>query len=169
MSHYCSVFKRGALAITLSLLLAPIQAAPFEKGDMEASLLVGSGRAFNEDYTVIGAGFGYYVAQGLKLGIDAQSWQGGSVGIKKISPHVQYVLVNNEGLMPYFGAFYRKTSIDGYEDLDAAGARAGVYLSTRNNFYMSVGIAHENYLSCDEAVYVDCSDTYPEVTLSFRL
>ena len=151
------------------LFFAPAHAAPFAKGDVGVSLVVGSGQAFNDNYTIVGAGIGYYVLDGLRLGISGQTWLGGDISINKYSPQVQYVMARDEKLKPYLGAFYRKTSIEEFDDLDSVGGRAGVYLSGRGNNYISVGIVHENYLSCDEAVYVSCSDTYPELTVTFSM
>ena len=63
--------------VTLILLLAcinimPVMADPFQKGRQSVALIVGSGSSFDEDYIVLGAGYGYYVLAGLELGIDAK-------------------------------------------------------------------------------------------------
>ncbi|MCW8924555.1 MAG: hypothetical protein OQK69_13165 [Gammaproteobacteria bacterium] len=157
------------LIMVLVIFSAPVNSAPFEKDDIGVSLLVGSGRAFNDNYTIIGAGIGYYVLDGLKLGINGQAWTGGEVSINKYSPQIQYVMMRKEKLKPYIGAFYRKTTIEGFEDLDSAGGRAGFYFSGQGGHYISIGIVHEAYLSCDEAIYVSCSDTYPEIAITFNL
>ncbi|MFC1588973.1 hypothetical protein ACFL3P_01735 [Pseudomonadota bacterium] len=169
MNRYFLSLKQSLLAIVLAVFIAPAHAAPFAKGDVGVSLLVGSGQAFNDSYTIVGAGIGYFVADGLKLGINAETWLGGDVSINKFSPQVQYVMAREEKLKPYLGIFYRKTSIEGFEDLDAAGGRAGVFLSQQRGYYLSIGVVHESYLSCDEAVFVSCSDTYPEITFTFSL
>lgn len=169
MSDYFPRFQRSCLAIVLSAFFAPAQAAPFAQGDMSVSVLVGSGRAFNDNYTIVGAGVGYYVLDGLRLGVDAETWLGGRIDINKVSPQVQYVFARTEKLKPYLGAFYRRATIEGLDDLNSAGARAGVYLSNRGGYYLSFGIVQENYLSCDETVYVSCSDTYPEISLTISL
>ena len=169
MNHYFLRLSRCCLALIFSLSFTSVSAAPFAKGDVAVSLVVGSGQAFNDNYTIVGAGIGYYVIDGLRLGINGQTWLGGDVSINKYSPQLQYVMARDEKLKPYVGAFYRKTTIDGFEDLDSVGGRAGVYFSGRGNYYISVGVVHENYLSCDQAVYVSCSDTYPELTVTFSL
>lgn len=169
MNHNFLNLKQGLLVMVLVALLFPAQAAPFKKGDLSASLMVGSGQAFNDNYTIVGAGIGYYVLDGLKLGINGQTWRGGEVSINKYSPQIQYVMLRNEQIKPYLGAFYRRTSIDGFDDLDSAGGRAGVYLSGQDDYYISIGIVHESYISCDESIYVSCSDTYPELSITFSL
>lgn len=169
MNHYFLYLSRCYLVIVLFSFFVPAHAARFEQGDMGVSVVVGSGQAFNENYTIAGAGIGYYVLDGLKIGVDVEVWMGGSVDISKVSPQIQYVFARENNLKPYVGAFFRKMKIDGFEDLDSAGARAGVFLSERNGYYMSIGVVHENYLSCDKAVYVSCSDTYPELTFTFSL
>ena len=117
----------------------------------------------------MGAGIGYYVIDGLKLGINAQFWLGGDISINKISPQFQYVFARDEKLKPYIGAFYRKTSVEGLQDLDSSGFRAGVFLSSRGGHYMGFGLVHETYNRCDKTVLLSCSDTYPELIFTFVL
>ena len=169
MRHSYLSLSQFFLAVIFSSSLLPVSAAPFAKGDVGVSVVVGSGQAFYDNYTIVGAGVGYYVMDGLKLGIDAEIWFGGNVSINKISPQLQYVFAREEKLKPYIGVFYRKMSIEGFEDLNSAGARVGAVFSNRGGYYMGVGIVHESYLSCDEAVFISCSDTYPEITLTFSL
>lgn len=167
--NYFLRLKQFLIVMMFSAFLTSAHAAPFKQGDMSFSLLLGSGQAFNDNYTIVGAGIGYYVLDGLRLGIEGESWMGGDISISKYSPQIQYVFSRNEQIKPYLGVFYRKTSITGFDDLDSAGGRAGVYLSTKGNYYMSIGVAHESYLDCDESIYVSCSDTYPELTITFSL
>ncbi|MDH5388049.1 MAG: hypothetical protein OEY06_06335 [Gammaproteobacteria bacterium] len=169
MRYKFPCLKQCLMTMVFCVFFTPAHAAPFAKGDVSVSLVLGSGQAFNDNYSVVGAGVGYYVLDGLRLGISGQRWLGGDILINKYSPQVQYVMARDEKLKPYLGVFYHKTSIEGFDDLDAAGGRAGVYLSGRGNYYISVGIVHEYYLSCDEVVYVSCSDTYPELTVTFSL
>jgi hypothetical protein len=169
MSHYFLRFSQICLALVLPAFFAPAYASPFDQGSLGVSVLVGSGQAFNDNYTILGAGAGYYVLDGLRLGLDAETWLGGRIGINKVSPQVQYVFAREEKLKPYLGAFYRRASIEGLDDLNSAGARAGVYLSSRGGYYLSFGLVQENYLSCDKTVFVSCSDTYPEITITISL
>ena len=169
MRYKFSCLKQCSMIMIFCLFFPTAHAAPFAKGDVGVSLVLGSGQAFNDNYNIVGAGIGYYVLDGLRLGISGQTWLGGDVSITKYSPQVQYVMARDEMLKPYLGVFYRKTYIEGLEDIDATGGRAGVYLSGRGNYYISVGIVHEKYLSCNETVYESCSDNYPELSVTFSL
>jgi len=155
----------AALTFLLFCMARPAGAAggPFNEGSMRISLQVGNGYAFNQSYLVVGAGFGYFVAQNLELGLEADSWSGASPHITTISPEVRYVVPTGGSIRPYVGAFYRRTIIDGYDDLNSVGGRAGIYYVTSLGNYFGVGVAYEQYLSCNEAVYGSCNDTYPEI------
>jgi hypothetical protein len=155
-----------ALNVLLSGAASPAHAAdrdPFANGSMRLSVLVGNGYAFDESYLVVGVGFGYFVAKGLELGLDAESWSGANPGITKISPAVRYVVPTNSAIRPYIGAFYQRTMIENYNDLNSAGGRAGIYFLSGQGSYFGAGVVYEQYLSCDQAVYHSCSSTYPEI------
>jgi hypothetical protein len=136
---------------------------PFAGGSMRASVLVGNGYAFNESYVIIGVGFGYFFAKGLELGLEGEYWTSGDPGITKLSPSVRYVVPTNGAVRPYVGAFYRWTTIENYDDLNSTGGRAGIYILSGQGSYFGAGVVYEKYLSCDEAVYNSCSETYPEI------
>jgi hypothetical protein len=59
------------------------------------------------------------------------------------------------------------TPLDGLDDLSGIGARAGVNIEFNPRTYLGVGAIYVDYISCDEATYVDCSESYPELTLNF--
>jgi len=156
----------AALACLIICTARPAEAAgdPFSEGSMRVSMLVGNGYAFNQSYFVVGAGFGYFIAQDLELGLDADTWSGASPHISTISPEVRFVVPTNGSIKPYIGVFYRRTLISGgYDDLNSVGARAGIYFVTRQGSYFGAGVAYEQYFSCNEAVYGSCSDLYPEI------
>jgi hypothetical protein len=154
--------------LTLLLLSTALPAGaadrdPFSSGSGRASVLIGNGYAFNESYLIVGVGVGYYFAKGLEVGLDAEFWSGSDPGITKISPSVRYVVPTGSALRPYVGAFYRRTLIDNYDDLNSTGGRAGLYLVSGQGSYFGAGVVYENYLSCNQSVYLSCSDTYPEI------
>jgi len=157
------------LTSVLLLVTANSFAGFFNKGARNLSLVVGSGNAFNENYTILGAGLGYYVLDGLELGFDAQYWMGGEPSISKLSPQLQYVFARHAHIKPYLGAFFRRTSIDGFDDLDSSGARLGVFFTSDAGHYFGVGFVNEKYLDCNETVLISCSDSYPEITIRFVL
>lgn len=141
-------------------------ADPFGKGSGRLSVIIGSGEAFNDDYTILGVGAGYYVFDGFEIGLDGEAWLGGDPDIYKISPGIRYVLPIETVLRPYVGGFYRHTFIDGFDDLDSFGARGGVYVMPGRNWYLGLGVVYESYADCSESVYDSCDEVYPEITFS---
>jgi hypothetical protein len=141
----------------------------FSKDSTSISALVGSGRAFNDDYIILGVGAGYYLAKGLELGIDAQYWFSGDPSITKVSPKITYVFTQPKAIKPYVGAFYRRTFYGDYkgisiDDQNSYGYRAGAYLNTSSNVHIGGGIVYEEYTDCN--ALSDCSTTYPEIIFS---
>ncbi len=144
-------------------------AGAFGQGRTHVVATAGTGRAFNDDYLVLGLGISYYVINGLNVGLGFESWSGGDPGMRKLTPSAQYVFYQLGRIKPYVGAFYRRTYIDGLPDIDSAGARAGAYFQAGRNAYLGAGVVYESYMDCNERVYHSCSSTYPEVsfTLAF--
>jgi hypothetical protein len=139
----------------------------FSAGTKRLSVVVGNGYAFNNSYVLIGVGAGYFFVNGLYLGLDFEYWTGSSPKITKVSPRLDYVLNTGSALRPYAGVFYRRTIIEGLDDLDSIGGRAGLYFMSGKSVYVGAGLVYENYLSCDTAIYSSCNDTYPEVVIAF--
>lgn len=166
------IMKRMAFSKTVFLailILMPLtsMAGMFDKGSKRFSLLIGSGQAFGDNYTIIGIGAGYYAYDGLELGINLDSWQGGSPDINEVTPEIRYVFRNQSSIDPYVGALYRWTFISGLDDLTAYGLRAGVYITTGRTSYMGIGVAYIENTDCDERIYISCSETYPELSIAF--
>ena len=161
-------------ALTLSTTLsAPSQAASvgtggistaFSKGSVTLGVLAGSGTAYRNDYFILGAGVGYYVVNGLELGLNAEHWFGDDPSISKLSPSVKYVFTQVDPVKPYVGAFYRRTYIGSRDDQDSFGYRAGAYFSGSRGVYIGGGIVYEEYTDC--SAFLDCSNTYPEIIVS---
>ena len=145
--------------------MAANAAAAFSQGSTHMMLVGGSGYAFNNSYFVIGVGASYYVMDGLSLGLSAESWRGGDPGINKLTPSIEYVF-QLPRMLPYVGAYYRRTYVDNLPDLDSVAGRAGVYIAGGNNVYIGVGGVYESYLDCNETVFVNCTDTYPEFSIA---
>ena len=144
----------------------------FSKNSTSVGVVVGSGSAFNDDYIILGIGVGYYVTQGLELGIDLERWTSGEPTITKVSPQIRYVFTESKTIKPYVGAFYRRTQFDDFkgielDDQDSFGYRAGAYFSTDNRVYIGGGVVYEEYKDCSR--FTDCSTTSPELifTVSF--
>ncbi len=165
------LLRRTLIGCFLLALLLPAaanaaeKASPFDEGNARISLFLGSGYAFDKTYSIFGLGAGYFVADGLELGLDAETWSG-TPGITQVSPSVRFVIKTTGPINPYAGIFYRRTFIDGYRDQDTIGARAGVFFLTGGNFYFGAGAAQEFHLTCDRAVYKNCEELYPELLVA---
>jgi hypothetical protein len=144
----------------------------FSKNSTSVAVVIGAGSAFNDNYTILGLGIGYYVVKGLELGIDLQRWISGEPTITKVSPQIRYVFTQPEIIKPYVGAFYRRNSYGDYngielDDQDSFGYRAGAFFSTNNRVYIGGGVVYEEFKDCSG--FTECSITYPEIifTVSF--
>ncbi|HEY6239791.1 MAG TPA: hypothetical protein VIW78_03055 [Burkholderiales bacterium] len=168
--------KLAAIAVTAVATFAsspPVTAAEvagvFSKGSTSLAIIGGSGYAFNQSYLVLGLGVGYYVIDGLNVGLSVESWSGANPTLYKVTPSVQYVFHQIPHLKPYIGTFYRRTYVENQSDINSWGGRAGAYLSAGRSAYVGFGAVYESYIDCNKTVYHSCSDTYPEVsfTISF--
>jgi len=166
-----TILKRLSLLIILSSggLALPAHSGPFSQGSQSVSIIAGAGSAFRDDYFILGVGYGYYVINGLELGIDAQFWLSGDPSITKVSPQIRYVFTQPKTVKPYIGTFYRRTFIDELDDLDSFGYRAGLNFMGQGNFYFGAGFVYEEYRDCNETIFSSCSDTYPEILFSFSM
>ena len=145
--------------------LAETNAYPFNKGRTRFSLQVGNTTAFNQNYTAIGIGGGYYVRDGLEVGLDGDAWFGMDVpGIYRLSPGLRYVLYSLDQYKPYAGIFYRRSFIEGHDDRNEAGGRAGVTVLTGWSSNLSVGLVYDVHINCDKTVYSSCSQFYTELS-----
>ena len=167
MRNVRSIVTAALLATALSLTGgASLAKDPFEKGTVRGSVILGAGSSFDESYLILGLGAGYYVLDGLELGLNWQTWLGGDPRINQITPEITYVFRNKSNIDPYVGALYRKTFISGFDDLSAYGGRAGVFIPTGSRYFIGVGGVFLKYTGCSESVYRDCSDVYPEFMFS---
>lgn len=153
----------------LSLTSSFAYAEPFDKGNTVATLAIGSGQFFRENYLIIGAGIGYYVTDGIELGVDVDFWTGGDPSIYEITPKLTYVFDNSSQFKPYLGAFYNRTYIEDYNDSDALGYRVGAYMPAGQNTYIGFGMVHTELQDCRETIIVSCSETYTELTFMISI
>jgi len=152
---------------TVTSAIAAEDAGHFAKGRTQFTVLGGTGYAFDESYLVLGIGAGYYVLDGLNVGLQLEAWLDGDPSLYKITPSINYVLYSVPRIKPYVGAFYRFTEIEDQPSLDSAGGRAGVYLQLGRNGYAGLGAVYESYLDCNTRIYVSCDEVYPEVSFVF--
>jgi hypothetical protein len=170
-----NIFRAARLAAFAVMFLALAAAAPnalcqephpFGAGAARLSVAFGGAMAFNQDYSVFGLGVGYFVADGIEVGLDAEQWFGNSPRIQQVSPQLRVVINTAGKVKPYLGAFYRRTFIENYRDLDTVGGRAGVYVLAGRNTYFGAGLAEDVHLNCDRTVYASCSETFPEILIA---
>ena len=144
---------------------APVKAAGmFSKGNKRVSGMVGWGHSFDTDYLLLGVGVGYFVANGLDVGVDFEGWLVGDPTVYKLSPRADYVLWKAKRIKPYAGAFYRWNFVgSGIDDQSSLGGRAGAFYQSRGGRSMAgAGVVYERYLNLDERL--GSSDVvYPEV------
>ncbi|HEU4728220.1 MAG TPA: hypothetical protein VFT22_10035 [Kofleriaceae bacterium] len=142
---------------------------PFDQGRISLMAGAGAESAFGFRYFGVGLGVGYFVLDGLEVGLFGLHEFGDGPSLNEVSPSVRYVaapLVGRWPVIPYAGVFYNHWFVgDPGSDSDTAGTRAGVvYLSGR--MLAGIGIAYEHVLStCIES----CDQVYPDVTLGFTL
>lgn len=159
-----------SLAVSFAILFSgSVLAGPFEKGSSSLLISAGSVSAFDDDYFILGLGYGYFVLDGLQLGIDIESWLGGDPSVYQLTPQVQYVFHQVPKVQPYLGAFYTRSYIEGFDDLDAFGYRAGLYFAVGGNSRIGIGGARREYQDCKETVYTDCSSSFTELTFLITL
>ncbi len=160
--------------LTVSLLAAvlfPMQlnAGAFDKDTVTGTLAVGSGQLYSEDYFVIGLGAGYFVTDGLQLGLDVNFWTGGEPSIYEVTPKLTYVFENKSSVKPYVGMFYNRTFIEGFDDSNSLGYRAGFYSPVGEKAYIGIGAVYTELQDCIETEFISCSSTYTELSLIFTL
>jgi hypothetical protein len=68
-------------------------------------------------------------------------------------------------VQPYVGRFYRHTAIAGLPGINSVGDRAGIYIASAPNAYISLGFVHEAYLDCQQTIY-RTSETYPDISFT---
>jgi hypothetical protein len=142
---------------------------PFDQGRFNLGFGAGSQTALGYRYFVVAGGVGYYVLDGVELGLGASHQFGDGPGITRATPGVRYVaqpLVGRSPLVPYAGVFYSHYFIgDGFTDVDTVGTRGGL-LYVSGSLVVGLGVAFERVVSeCSS----NCSAVYPDITLSLAL
>lgn len=139
-------------------------AGMFSKGRKRVSVTGGWSHSLGEDYLLVGVGAGYFLANGLDVGVDFEGWFFGNPTVYKLSPRADYVMWKSPRMKPYVGGFFRRTFITGgAEDLNSLGGRAGVFYKGTRGGMVGAGAVYERYLNCDDTLYSSCDTFYPEI------
>jgi hypothetical protein len=164
------VFAALAVAVFASPAFAddsaPPRPTPFDRGKIGISIGGGSTSAFSHTYYVLGGGVGYFVLDGVELGLSGLVQFGADPSIEKLSPSLRYVaqpLVGKWPVIPYVGGFYTHWFVGKpYPDVDTVGGRGGG-LFVSGQVVLGLGVVYERIIS---ACTMDCDLVYPDVTIS---
>lgn len=151
------------------------RAGRFSQGRSRLSLNGGSTGNFGNQYIFIGGGYGYFIADGLEIGLDGAWYFGDDPSIAVLSPNARYVLWQLDAIKPYVGAFFERQFLGEYQgtdldDIDSVGARAGVaWLAGRS--FLTAGIAYAKVLDCEKntQVQLECERIIPEFGFGFSM
>ena len=140
-----------------------VDAGMFSKGKRRVTGMAGWGQSLGQDYLLVGIGVGYFIRNGLDVGVDFEGWFIGDPQMYKLTPRFDYVLYKAKRIKPYAGGFYRYTFMgSGIDDQSSMGGRAGAFYQSRGGRSMAgAGVVYERYLNLDERLgssYV----VYPE-------
>jgi len=160
------------IATTVAILLAvapnDAHAEPFRKG----SIRLGGGLGYvqtvgGDGFVSIGLSGGYFLVDGLELGIDGSAWIGANPSVTILGTRLTYVVFQVPHLHPYAGPFYRHWFVgQQMPDIDTIGVRGGLIVPAGPRFYAFGGVGYERVVSaCDR----NCSNIFPEFGLSFVL
>ena len=139
---------------------------PFVRDRARVSIGAGLSVTNDDTYLRLGAGVGYYLIDGLEIGIDTDLWLIGDPTVWNVTPGLLYVFHLVPTLKPYVGTFYRHAFVFDAEDLDSIGARAGAYF-VQGRVYFGAGVVYERWLDCNGSTLIDCDEIYPELVLAF--
>lgn len=147
----------------------PPPSTPFDRGKFSLGLYGGSQSTLGHRYFGIGGGLGYFVLDGVELGLGGQFLFGDGPNIGRVTPSLRYVaqpLVRSSPVVPYVGVFYERAFIgEDIADVDTVGGRLGlIYVSGK--LLLGVGVAYARTVS--ECV-TDCSSVYPDFAIALSL
>ncbi len=150
------------LVAAAAAVVAPrsANAEGFRQGSVTLGAGVGWVQTTTDSYVSVGVSGGYYVVDGLELGLGVTTWLGASPNVTQVSPRATYTLWFVPQVHPYVGTFYRHWFIaNDYDDIDSWGLRAGLALPMSSRLYVRGGVVWEQTLACER----DCTDIYPEL------
>jgi hypothetical protein len=149
----------------------PAPRSPFSRGSVRLTLLLGTGTTRDDTYFIIGGGLGYFIANGLEVGLDYEGWFFADPVLHRVSPETRYVFHMIPVIKPYAGVFYRRTFVmQDNPDYNQVGGRLGAYYVPRSGrMYIGGGAVYEKTLDCESSAYLDCDSWYPEISFGIAL
>jgi len=147
----------------------PPRVTPFDQGKFGLSFGAGSQNTLGEHYYTVAGGMGYYVLDGVEVGLGTAHQWGDGPSITRLTPSLRYVaqpLVRHSPVVPYVGVFGSRYFVyEGNDDVNTLGGRAGL-IYVGGSVLFGLGVAVEQIVSeCTE----DCTSVYPDFTLSVSL
>ena len=143
---------------------------PFSRGSIRLTLLLGTAATHNDNYFIIGAGLGYYLLDGLEVGLDYEAWLFAKPVIQRLSPEIRYVAHMVPVIKPYVGTFYRRNFVTDYDDYNQLGVRFGAfYIPKSGRLFIGGGAVYDRVLNCDSSEWLDCDEWYPEISVGVSL
>ena len=147
---------------SLIAVVTHVHAHPFQEGQVR----IAAGGGGGVGGWSAGLSGGYYVVDGLELGLGATYISYDDVALLQTTGSSTYVFFPEQSLNPYAGAFLRRWIVlEGeVEPRTSAGVRGGVYHSSGGGLMLGLGLVYETILDCDDGE--TCESTYPEFSLS---
>jgi len=148
----------------------PPPRGPFSKGSIRLTLLAGTASTYDDNYFIIGAGIGYFILNGLEVGLDYEAWLFAKPVMQRLSPEARYVFHMVPVVKPYAGVFYRRNFVTDHDDYNQIGARMGAYFIPKSNrMFVGAGAVYEKTLDCTSSNFIDCDEWYPEISFGISL
>lgn len=138
---------------------------PFDQGRFRFRAGGGGGGIIGGGGISIGVGVSYFVADGLSLDFDVDHSFTSNLNVTRVSPGVTYTFVNDGGILPFVGAFYRRWIDWGGTNQDSVGGQLGVAMR-RTGIFLNVGLSYEKVLDCSGDEFLDCNIIAPILGLS---
>lgn len=148
--------------ILIFSLVGYLQGSMLESGTGVLSLKGGLVTVDDEKYSIAGINVGYFLLDGLKIGLAYERWFEGEPSIDKLSVDSNYYLPVSDRIRPYLGAFYAQNYASSEDIGSSYGFRGGVLFYTPQ---ASIGLewTHETYDRCSTG----CERSYPMVVFGF--
>src|SRR3989304_4530009 len=99
-------------------------------------------------------------------GPDGEAGRGTAPRIYRVGPEIHYVFYEFDPIKPYAGVFYRRNFIEGHDDVNTVGFRAGGLFLMGKRSYLGAGMVYDKYLNCNNSPFSSCSDIYPEIIIA---